>query len=159
MNSKMKVMFQHVMTQVRAHADKETEDTIGCGKCYACVTGGRHPCGLATMFVVGEEADEDITCENCGNCWDGFAQCSCLGIPLIEDDDDDDEDERVWGGYSWDCQHCKRYKIHSCKSEKAGLCLDCYSDDDVRDYSTQKEVRNPRAFSVVIKLNPSVTRD
>jgi hypothetical protein len=55
MNSEMKAMFQHVMAQVRAHADKETEDTLGCGKCYACVTGGHHPCGLATMFIHASE--------------------------------------------------------------------------------------------------------
>ena len=31
------------------------------------------------------ETDEEmVTCENCGNCWDGFAQCSCNGIPIDE---------------------------------------------------------------------------
>ena len=24
----------------------EPEDTLGCGQCYACVTGGSHPCAL-----------------------------------------------------------------------------------------------------------------
>jgi hypothetical protein len=24
----------------------EPEDTLGCGQCYACVTGGSHPCIL-----------------------------------------------------------------------------------------------------------------
>jgi hypothetical protein len=55
MNSVMMIMFQQVMTQVRAHSEMDTEDTIGCGKCYACVTGGHHPCGLATMFIHASE--------------------------------------------------------------------------------------------------------
>ena len=32
------------------------------------------------------QTDEDmITCENCGHCWDGYAQCSCYGIPLDDE--------------------------------------------------------------------------
>jgi len=33
------------------------------------------------------DEDEYVTCENCGNCWDGFAQCSCLGISISDDED------------------------------------------------------------------------
>ena len=31
-----------------------------------------------------ETEEEMVTCENCGNCWDGFAQCSCNGITIDE---------------------------------------------------------------------------
>ena len=31
-----------------------------------------------------ETEEEMVTCENCGNCWDGFAQCSCNGISIEE---------------------------------------------------------------------------
>ena len=106
--------------------------------------------------------DEYVTCKNCGNCWDGFAQCSCLGISISDDEDTIEltklekkdakkrqriEHERVWGGYWWDCPKCNNYKIHSCNSEKAGICLECYdggetsddtSDEDT-DYSSDEE--------------------
>ena len=107
-----------------------------------------------------DEADDDdyVTCENCGNYWDGFAQCSCLGISISDDEDTIEltklkkkeakkikriEHERVWGGYWWECPQCNKYKIHSCNSEKAGLCLECYdggetSEDDT-DYSSDEE--------------------
>ena len=31
-----------------------------------------------------ETEEEMVTCENCRNCWDGFAQCSCNGILIDE---------------------------------------------------------------------------
>jgi hypothetical protein len=30
----------------RKRYEPEPEDTLGCGQCYACVTGGSHPCVL-----------------------------------------------------------------------------------------------------------------
>jgi hypothetical protein len=33
----------------------------------------------------GEPDDEMVTCDNCGNCWDGYAQCSCHGIPMVDE--------------------------------------------------------------------------
>jgi hypothetical protein len=36
--------------------------------------------------------EEMVTCSNCGNCWDGYAQCSCYGIQ-IDDHNIDEEQE------------------------------------------------------------------
>ena len=39
---------------------------------------------------------EDVelyTCDNCGNKWDGNAQCMCLGLILESDESSDDEDD------------------------------------------------------------------
>ena len=37
------------------------------------------------------ETDEEmVTCENCGNIWDGYAQCMCLGIPDYNSDSDEE---------------------------------------------------------------------
>mgnify|MGYP006451602903 FL=1 len=40
-----------------------------------------------------EEEDDYVTCENCGNYWDGFAQCSCLEISLTDDEEPEPEQE------------------------------------------------------------------
>ena len=31
------------------------------------------------------EEDNMVTCDNCGNCWDGNAQCYCYGIHLDDE--------------------------------------------------------------------------
>ena len=39
------------------------------------------------------ETDEEmVTCDNCGNTWDGYAQCICLGIPEYDSDTDEEKD-------------------------------------------------------------------
>jgi hypothetical protein len=39
------------------------------------------------------ESDEEmVTCENCGNTWDGYAQCYCYGIPEYDSDGDKEQD-------------------------------------------------------------------
>ena len=42
---------------------------------------------INSIPYINQIDDEYVTCDNCGNCWDGFAQCSCLGI-IISDDED-----------------------------------------------------------------------
>jgi len=40
------------------------------------------------------ETDEEmVTCENCGNTWDGYAQCMCLGIPDYDSDTEEQDTE------------------------------------------------------------------
>jgi len=32
-----------------------------------------------------------VTCDHCGNRWDGFAQCNCWGDLIYEDEDEEEE--------------------------------------------------------------------
>ena len=42
------------------------------------------------------ESDEEmVTCENCGNTWDGYAQCMCLGIPEYDSDTDEEQEPEL----------------------------------------------------------------
>ena len=45
-------------------------------------------------YKSSEPEDVELyTCDNCGNKWDGNAQCMCLGLILESDESSDDEDD------------------------------------------------------------------
>lgn len=73
-----------------------------CEKCY--INNKYLLCKSCNLkFEKGKIGDKDIyswliTCENCGNMWDGYAQCNCWEFDYsltFEDDDNmtDKEDE------------------------------------------------------------------
>ena len=37
--------------------------------------------------------EEMVTCDNCGNTWDGYAQCMCLGIPDYYSDSEEEKEK------------------------------------------------------------------
>jgi hypothetical protein len=58
---------------------------------YFSTTESTYPENNVVSTYDGEDDEEMVTCDNCGNCWDGYAQCSCHGIPM----DDEIEPEKV----------------------------------------------------------------
>jgi hypothetical protein len=57
--------------------------------------------------------DSLVTCDNCGYQWDGYAQCSCHGIPLDEYSDDEcsHDESKVTSS------HTMTLRSHTTKSE------------------------------------------
>ena len=60
-------------------------------------------------------ADDEplVTCENCGHEWDGYAQCSCYGIPIDEYSDDECSDNEC----SSERSHAMTLRSHTKKAE------------------------------------------
>ena len=69
--------------------------------CPYCKTGYEWCNCLAEEADTEEAWDADfITCDYCGNRWDGYAQCTCWGdlnysTPVIEDEDEEDDEDKA----------------------------------------------------------------
>jgi hypothetical protein len=98
-------------------------------------------CSIHTYKV--EVEDEDERCDNCGNCWDGYSQCNCNGIPM-------DDDEPVKSTHSMTLRSHSTMTESTVKVDKVDkVALECVGSVPVYEQNQEEELIHPECWNAI----------